>query len=198
MPMQVERPNSLQPIPNHARKVFSGLIFDVYQWEQQLFDGTTRIFEKIRRPDTVMIVPILDDGSILLVEQEQPGKQPFIGVPGGRVEPGEEVLDAAKRELLEESGYEASELTLWDAQHPTPKIDWVVYVLIAKGLKKVAQPANDADERIVLKHVTFDEFVNLSTDRRFLERALILTLLEAKCSPEKAEQLRNLLKPVTS
>lgn len=78
----------------------------------------------------------MDDGKILLTELEQPGQEPFMGACGGRVDDGENILEAAKRELLEETGYEASEYTLWDAQHPTSKIDWVVYTFAAKGLKK--------------------------------------------------------------
>ncbi len=52
---------------------------------------------------------VLPDGRIILTEQEQPGKEPFIAACGGRVDEGEEILTAAKRELLEESGYEAKE-----------------------------------------------------------------------------------------
>jgi hypothetical protein len=47
--MTIDRPISKQPIPNHARIVFHGQLFDVYQWEQKLFNGKTAIFEKIKR-----------------------------------------------------------------------------------------------------------------------------------------------------
>ena len=159
--MEINRPKSKQPIPDNAKKVFDGVLFDVYQWEQELFDGTKTVFEKLKRPDTVVVFPVLDDGKIILTEQEQPGKEPFIGAAGGRVDEGEGILEAAERELLEETGYEASEFVLWDAQHPTSKIDWVVYTFIAKGLKKIADLNLDAGEKITLKPVNFDEFVDI-------------------------------------
>ena len=52
------------------------------QWEQELFDGTMTTFEKLTRPDTVVVFPTLPDGKILLTEQEQPGKEPFVGAAG--------------------------------------------------------------------------------------------------------------------
>src|SRR3989339_528828 len=88
----------------------------------------------------------LMEGRIILTKQEQPGKEPFIGTTGGRVDEGEDILSAAKRELLEESGYEAEEFILWDAQHPTSKIDWVVYTFIAKGLRKIDEAHLDSGE----------------------------------------------------
>lgn len=193
--MEINRPKSKQPIPDNAKKVFGGVFFDVYQWEQELFDGTKTLFEKLKRPDTVVVFPVLDDGKIILTEQEQPGKEPFIGATGGRVDEGEDILEAAKRELLEESGYEASEFILWDAQHPTSKIDWVIYTFIAKGLKKVAGMNLDAGEKIALKPVSFDEFIELGTNEKFAEKEIIFKLLEAKLHPEKKEALRKLFNP---
>lgn len=188
--MHIPRPLSKQPIPDHAKKVFQGVIFDVYQWEQELYDGTKTIFEKLKRPDTVVVFPVLDNGKILLTEQQQPGKQSFIGATGGRVDPGEDILAAAKRELLEESGYEAAEFILWEAQHPTSKIDWVVYTFIAKGLKKVADISLDGGEKITLKPVTFDEFIDMATNKTFAEKEILTKLYEAKLYPEKKEELR--------
>ncbi len=46
-------------IPSHAVKVFSGVIFDVYQWEQELFNGNVSTFEALRRPSTVIIIPVV-------------------------------------------------------------------------------------------------------------------------------------------
>ena len=193
--MEINRPKSKQPIPDNAKKVFGGVLFDVYQWEQELFDGTKTLFEKLKRPDTVVVFPVLDDGKIILTEQEQPGKEPFIGATGGRVDEGEDVLEAAKRELLEESGYEASEFVLWDAQHPTSKIDWVVYTFIAKGLKKVADMNLDAGEKINLKLVDLDEFIEIAINKNFVEKEIIPKLYEAKLYPEKKEELKKLFNP---
>ena len=193
--MEIKRPKSKQPIPDNAKKVFGGVLFDVYQWEQELFDGTKTLFEKLKRPDTVVVFPVLDDGKIILTEQEQPGKEPFIGATGGRVDEGEDILEAAKRELLEESGYEASEFILWDAQHPTSKIDWVVYTFIAKGLKKVADMNLDAGEKINLKLVNLDEFIEIAINKNFVEKEIIPKLYEAKLYPEQKEELKKLFNP---
>ena len=191
--MEPERPVSKQPIPPHAKKVFAGVLFDVYQWEQEMFDGSTATFEKLKRPDTVVVFPVLDDGHILLTEQEQPGKPPFIGAAGGRVDEGEGILAAAKRELLEETGYEAEEFELWHAEQPASKIEWAVFLFVAKGLKKVTEMNLDAGEKIRLKPVTFDEFVEIATgDNNFAEREIIPYVLRAKLDPDKMAKLRAL------
>ena len=196
--MEIIRPKSKQPIPDSAKKVFSGVIFDVYQWEQEQFDGTKATFEKLKRPDTVVVFPVLPDGRIILTEQEQPGKERFIGATGGRVDEGEEILEAAKRELLEESGYEAERYMLLDAQHATSKIDWVVYTFVAKGLKKIADLNLDPGEKIKLKFVTFDELIDLATNERFAEKEIVFKLLEAKIYPQKKEELGKLFDPSPS
>jgi ADP-ribose pyrophosphatase len=193
--MEIKRPPSNQPIPKNAKKVFKGIIFDVYQWEQEMFDGTRAIFEKLKRPDTVVVFPVLDDGKILLTRQEQPGKQPFIGATGGRVDEGEDILTAARRELLEESGYVADELILWDAQQPIGKIEWAVYTFVAKGLKKVSDMNLDSGEKIELYPVTFEEMINLAMKKDFYEKEIVEKIYEAKLDPKKYEELKKLFAP---
>ncbi len=184
-------------MPDHAKCVFKGKIFDVYQWEQMMYDGTTKTFEKLKRPDTVVVFPILDDGRILLTEQEQPGKKPFIGACGGRMDEGEDVLEAAKREFLEETGYEAQEYVLWKAVHPTSKIDWVVYLFVAKGCKKVSDQALDGGEKITLKSVSFDELLQIGRDTKFSEKEIIPDLYEALVDPTKYAELKKLFAPLS-
>ncbi len=193
--MEIKRPKSKQPIPDNAKKVFDGVIYDVYQWEQKLYNGSTTTFEKLKRPDTVVIFPVLEDGRIILTEQEQPGKEPFIGATGGRVDEGEDILEAAKRELLEESGYTAEHFVLWDARHATSKIDWVIYTFIAKGLKKVSEPDLDGGEKIKLTFSTFDELLELATDSSFSEKEIVPELVAARLDPNKKEDLRKLFDP---
>lgn len=125
--MQIHRPESRQPIPSHAQCVFTCQLFRVFQWEQILYDGSTAIFEKVKRPDTVLVIATTSDQKIVLIQQEQPGtKQPLICAAGGRIEEKEDVLEAAKRELLEETGYASTDWELWKSEQPETKIDWVL------------------------------------------------------------------------
>jgi 8-oxo-dGTP pyrophosphatase MutT (NUDIX family) len=171
------------------------VLFDVYQWEQKMYDGSVATFEKLKRPDTVVVFPVLPDGRILLTQQEQPGKAPFVAATGGRVDEGEDILAAAKRELLEESGYRAEYFELWYATQPVSKIEWAVYLFVAKGLTKVADLNLDAGEKVTLMPVTFDEFVGLGSNPEFEEKEITPKLLEAQLYSEKKEALRKLFSP---
>lgn len=194
--MQISRPKSRQPIPPDAQKVFEGVLFDVYQWQQEQYDGTFKTFEKLKRPDTVLVLPILEDGRIIVSRQEQPGVLPFFGPLGGQIDPGEDILEAAKRELLEESGYTASEFILWKSEHPLTKVDWVVYIFIAKDVRKIAEPSLDSGEKIELLFVTFDEFLAHAQNETFRDMAIVRELLHALVDPTKEARLRTLFVPV--
>lgn len=190
--MKLKRPPSTQPIPASARRVFKGVIFDVYQWKQKCYDGKIKIFEKLKRADSAMVIPIMTDGKIILSKQEQPGKKPFIGLIGGRVDRGETPLTAAKRELLEETGLRAKKWSLFIANQPTSKIDWVVYCFIATECEKISEQNLDGAEKIKLLPVDFDTFVEMATTEGFPETELRIKLLEAKLDPKKIKNYRKL------
>jgi len=198
MKIIIERPKSKQPLPENAKLVFKGVMFDTYQWEVDGYDGSKRLFEKLKRPDTAMIIPVTEDGKIIVALQEQPHKPPFIGTVGGRVDEGEDILEAAKRELLEETGYEAKEWILFDAIQPVSKIEWVIYTFIAKGCKKIAEQKLDGAEKIELKFVSFEEFVDLAVNDDKFGDEFKIKILEAKLQPKKMEELKKLLKPLNT
>ncbi|HEY1074488.1 MAG TPA: NUDIX hydrolase [Patescibacteria group bacterium] len=191
----MNKPLSKQPLPENAKKVFNGIIFDVYQWEQLQFDGTVKIFEKLKRDDTALIIPILEDGNILLLEQEQPGKPPFIGFAGGRIDKGEDPLEGAKRELREETGYEASEWELIDAVQPVSKIEWSVYTYVARGCRPFGSQSLDSGERIQFKPISFDGLVEIMARDDFHDKEGMLGrfALRALYDPSQREQFRKLL-----
>jgi 8-oxo-dGTP pyrophosphatase MutT (NUDIX family) len=191
----IERPQSRLRRPANAVKAFTGEIFSVYQWQQTMFDGSLATFEQLTRSDTAVVFPVLDDGRILLTWQEQPGKPPFIGGCGGRIEAGEAPEAAAHREMLEETGYKAERLTLWHAEQPYSKIDWAVYVFIAHGVTQAAAQNLDAGEKITLKPVTFDEFLLLSSHQDFAEKEIVPALFEARLDPNKRAALKALFYP---
>ncbi len=69
-------------------------------------DGRTEERARIVLPDFVVVVPITEMGEVILVEQHRHGiNGPSLECPGGRVDEGEDEITAAKRELLEETGY---------------------------------------------------------------------------------------------
>src|SRR3989338_296819 len=126
-------------LPPQAKKVFAGQIFDVYQWDQTLFDGTTAVFEMLKRPNSVEVIATSGD-KILVAEEEQPGRPPFYTLVGGRQEVGEPPEDAGKRELLEESGCISHDWELYKEFQPTSKIDWTIYIYIARGCTVAQKP----------------------------------------------------------
>jgi len=88
---------------------YDGDFLKVQRDTVRLPDGKQSTREYIRHPGAVVILPLFDDGTILLERQfRYPLQQVFIEFPAGKIDPDEDPLDCAKRELLEETGYTAA------------------------------------------------------------------------------------------
>lgn len=189
--MQITRPESKQPIPTRAKIVFSGIIFDVYQWEQEMFDGSIETFEKVKRRDTVGVLTVSPDKKIVLLEQEQPGMQPFLGTPGGIIDPGEDVFAAAQRELLEETGLASTDWSLFEAVQPIGKVDWALFTFVARDCRKVRDPHLDSGEKIQLREVSWEQFLQVLLDDSFRDHQLVLQCLRTLRLPDGENKLRH-------
>jgi hypothetical protein len=109
-------------IPEHAKKVFQGEIFEVWQWEQKLYDGSSQTFEMLRRADSTIVIAVTEEKTIVITEQMQPNwERPLVSLPGGIVEHDEDALSAAKRgERARERGHSE---TRTSSPRPSPPSD---------------------------------------------------------------------------
>jgi len=181
------------PIPARARRVFKGKIFEVWQWPQKMYDGSSHIFERLKRPDTAQIIAVVG-GKILIQSQKQPDrKKPFTSLPGGRCDNKESPRLAAQRELLEETGYESNNWLLWKQHNPVSKIEWTIHTFIARDCILTGKPRLDSGEKIKNKLISFTEFLNLAEDKSFYDPQLVIILLRARHDARKKIELYDLL-----
>ncbi len=181
-------------IPPHAKRVFHGIIHDVYQWRQKLFDGSSSTFEMIvRQPSTEIIATV--DNRIIILMQEQPGRNAYPSLPGGRVEVGDTPLHTAQRELLEETGYKSSKWKLLDEFSGNQKFHFRESLFLAHNCKKIANQKLDAGEKIKVTLVSFDEFLQLCRNPRFVAAIpLKFMMYEALLDVKKKGELKRKLK----
>ena len=184
----------MKKIPDNAKKVFEGIIFDVYHWDQEMFDGSVSTFEAIKRGDSVTVLATVGD-QFLINKEEQPGREPFYAVPGGRVDKGEDPLIAAQRELLEETGYVSTSLVHWftiDASDMA-KIEWNSHYYLAKDCKKEKEVTLDSGEKIQTELVNLDRLLELSDGLGNRNKGLKDVLKKVADNDKEKQKLKDLL-----
>jgi ADP-ribose pyrophosphatase YjhB (NUDIX family) len=145
-------------IPDEVECVFRGIIFDVYQWSQKLFDGSEQTFEMLKRSDTVTAICITDSQHIIVIDDEQPHLGSRKSFPGGRVDDVDETIEAAaEREILEETGYSFKNWRLIKVAQPQKKIEWFVYLFLAWEETGQTLPNLDAGEKIENHTLPYEE-----------------------------------------
>lgn len=153
-------------IPEHAEKVFQWEIFSIYQWKQKLYDGSFATFEMAKRHGTGLVIPVMENGNVLVAKQEQPGKWVYIDFLWGRQDPGETVFETAKRELLEEAWMHSDDFELLIAKNPGwSKLDWTIEYYVARWCKKAQEQKLDAGERLEVLEVSLEDFFNLNFEK---------------------------------
>ncbi|ODN30068.1 NUDIX domain-containing protein [Fervidobacterium thailandense] len=156
-----------------SMEIFKGVLLHVLKDEVELENGVRSTREFVLHPGAVAVVPITEDGKVVLVEQYRyPIKQKLLEIPAGKFDkPGEDPLECAKRELEEETGYSAREYIYLGYIHTTPGFsNEVIHLYLARGLKK-GQMSPDEDE--ILK-------VHLEDFREVLKKCISGEITDAK------------------
>jgi len=133
-----------------SRLAYDGGLLKVHRDEVKLPDGGIAWREYVKHPGAVMVLALVDDETILLERQfRYPKGAHFFELPAGKLEPGEPPLATAKRELIEECGFEAAEW--WPIAKLDPCIgysDEVIHLFGAGGLTHVGNKL-DVGEHLV-------------------------------------------------
>jgi 8-oxo-dGTP pyrophosphatase MutT (NUDIX family) len=147
-----------------SEKLFETPYFVLRSDRLRLPSGATKDpYYVIERPDAAIIFPLTKDGEVVLVRQYRPPlKRMELGLPAGLVEEGEKLETAARRELLEETGYSKGEWEILGslASSPSLKDNWA-YLFLARGVEATAPPNPDEHELVETLKVPIEDLPSL-------------------------------------
>lgn len=161
-----------------SNRFFSGRVFNVRR-DIVRVSGKERAFDVVEAPETVAVLPVLDDGRILMVQQyrHSVGKSLF-EIPGGIVDKGEDPAKAAVRELEEETGYTADKIEKLLTAFPAPAYSSEqANIYVAKGLNPSSSKNKGDEDEIMVQAFTVQDILTMVTDGRVQDFKTILAVL---------------------
>ncbi|AWR98891.1 NUDIX hydrolase [Metallosphaera hakonensis] len=162
-------------------KVFSGRKFEVHVDKVVLPNHRERTVEYVKHRGSVVLIPMLHEDEIVMIYQYRPviGKWIY-ELPAGTMEEGEDPLATAKRELIEETGYEATSLTELLSFYPSPGItNEIMHIYLARDLRYVGAKPEEY-EVIEVKPMKFNEIESLIMDGTIQDGKTVLGILYLK------------------
>ncbi|MBT6120194.1 NUDIX hydrolase [bacterium] len=155
--------------------IYSGKIVELRKDTVVLPDGTMSTRELVSHAPAVVILPLLNEKEIILVSQyRKVFEKTLLEIPAGLINENEDPLDAAKRELREETGYRAMSWTSLGEYYPTPGFcNEVYHVYIARNLIPGSQDLDD-DERVAVKILSVDKLRDLIKNNSIKDAKTVL------------------------
>lgn len=145
-----------------SKQIYEGKVVQLRVDTVSLPDGRTKLREIVVHPGAAAIVPLMNEGEeeekeVLLVAQYRKAiDSPTLEIPAGTLEEGESPEECAKRELIEETGFQASKLDKLIEYYPSPGFSSeMIHVFKASGLKKVS----DAEAELSITFVRLEELL---------------------------------------
>ncbi|MHB8090467.1 MAG: NUDIX hydrolase [Syntrophales bacterium] len=155
----------------NRKQLYSCRIFDLYQSDVRLPDGRTFQYSWLDHRPTVAVVPVNQDGKLVLIDQyRQAAGGMIVEIPAGTMDKqGEDVAGCVQRELAEEAGFQAGRLIrLFEGYLVPGYSNEYMYFYLATDLHAASLPG-DEDEYIRVMHVSFDEARRMIRDRRIVD-----------------------------
>lgn len=164
---------------NHAI-LFEGLVVDIEQMEVMIGDKGWHVYQIVRHPGGVGVLPLHDDGTVTLIRQLRPAMDDFLlEVPAGRKGPGEDPAECGLRELVEETGLTAEHLEPLGILQSSPGVfDEVIHLFLATGLSQgEAMPEHYED--ITCVRLPLAEALEMARDGRINDGKTVTALFRA-------------------
>lgn len=142
-----------------GERVYKGTILDLDIDRVRLPNGSAAVREVVRHRGAVVVLPLHEDGRVQLVRQYRyPTACEILELPAGKLDPGEDPVSCAVRELAEETGWRAVEIHQLGSFFTTPGFtDEVLQAFVATRLEPAPEVAQDPDEAIEIVTMTVDE-----------------------------------------
>ena len=146
-----------------SEEIYQGRILHVTRDTVLLEDGTEATREVVHHPGGACVVPLTDDGCVIMVRQfRYPQGTETLEIPAGKLEYGEDPAECAVRELREEAGATAGRFEPLGRLFPTPAYDKeIIYMYLARDLKTDAGQDLDADEFLDVERIPLAEAVEM-------------------------------------
>lgn len=165
-----------------GEEVFSGRVLRLEVDRIRLPDGGESVREVVRHRGAAVVLPILDDGRVLLVRQfRYPVGEALLELPAGTLEPGEDPTACGARELTEETGYTAASVTSLGRFYAAPGYtDESLQAVLATGLELTGDAEPDPDEIIEVEVVAADELFRRIETGEIRDSKTLATVLLAR------------------
>ena len=161
-----------------SRIVYEGKVFGIRRDEVIEPTGVRTTREMITHPGSVVVLPVLPDGRVLLIQQYRYAARQYLWeLVAGRIDPGETPIEGAARELKEETGYTAKKLKVFLEVFPTPGfLEEKMYLLLAEGLTPGEATPED-DEKIIAKAYTHKQLEEMLRKKKLRDAKTIAGVL---------------------
>ena len=151
-------------------------IFDLHRRRSTHARRGERDFFILEAPNWVNIIPLTDKDEVVMVRQFRHGIEDFtVELPGGMVDPDDpDPRDAARREMIEESGYDSEDIIELGRVHPNPAIQPnYCYSYLARGVHKVMKPISHGAEETQVMLVPLREIPKMIASEKILHALTI-------------------------